>query len=45
MADLSRRTGNAMSLERTAIVNDLAEDAVLSAGEAVKIAIEHRYAR
>lgn len=45
LATLSRRTGNAMSLEKTAIANSLTADAVLAAGEAVKIAVEVRYAR
>ncbi|MBW2288720.1 MAG: M48 family metalloprotease [Deltaproteobacteria bacterium] len=45
LAALSRRTGNAMSLEKTAIANSLATDAVLAAGDPVKIAIKVRYAR
>lgn len=45
LAELSRRTGNAMSLEKTAIANGLAPNAVLAAGEPVKIAVEVRYAR
>ena len=45
LAALSRRTHNAMSLEKTAIANGLDPNAALAAGESVKIAIEVRYAR
>jgi predicted Zn-dependent protease len=45
LAALSRRTHNAMSLEKTAIANGLDPNAALAAGEPVKIAIEVRYAR
>jgi predicted Zn-dependent protease len=45
LAALSRRTGNTMSLEKTAIANSLASDAVLTADEPVKIAIKVRYTR
>jgi len=45
LAALSRRTGNAMSLEDTAIANGLTADAVLAGREPVKIAVEVRYAR
>ncbi len=45
LAALSRRTGNAWSLEETAIANDLPIERRLRGGEPVKIAVEVPYRR
>jgi predicted Zn-dependent protease len=43
LAALSRRVGNAMPLEQTAIVNGLSAGAVPAAGAPVKVAVKVRY--
>jgi len=45
LADLSRRTGNAWSLEETAVANNLPIERPLRGGEPVKIAVEVPYLR
>jgi len=45
LAALSRRTGNAWSLEETAVANDLPSERRLRGGEPVKIAVEVPYRR
>jgi predicted Zn-dependent protease len=45
LAALSRRTGNAWSLEETAVTNDLPVERRLQGGEPVKIAVEVSYRR
>ena len=45
LAALSRRTGNAWSLEETAIANGLSPERRLGRGEPVKIAVEVPYRR
>jgi predicted Zn-dependent protease len=45
LAALSRRTGNAWSLEETAIANDLPAEGRLRQGDPVKIAVEVPYRR
>lgn len=45
LAALSRRTGNAWSLEETAVANDLPIERRLRGGEPVKIAVEVPYSR
>jgi predicted Zn-dependent protease len=45
LAALSRRVGNVMPLEQTAIVNGLSQSAVPAAGTPVKVAVKMRYSR
>ncbi len=40
---LSKRSGNAWNLQRTAVMNDLPPNATLSAGQLVKVAVSERY--
>jgi hypothetical protein len=43
LAGLSRRTGNAWSLQETAVANGLEPEALLAEGTPVKIAVELPY--
>jgi predicted Zn-dependent protease len=43
LGDLSRRTGNAWDVQRTAVMNEIFSNELLESGQRVKIAIRERY--